>query len=184
MIEEKKFVIKTIVQGVTMAPNDPLLNMLYETTFFNANQDEMQYLMSLLSEEHQQLFLTRLNENITLWDLVTPLNSLKEFIDLLFEPTAENAPGNNWYAFCGMFFGYPVCCIEGFIDSGELPYGEIVSGHYLLRNKEHAWWSGSGYVPCSKCLDEDQHKLYTSVFKVRISPTKFDVRHQPVEVKE
>lgn len=184
MLEEKKFALKTLVQGVTIAYWDPLLNALYDTMFFKADHEEMLYLISLLSEEKQQLFLTRLNENITLFDLVSPFNSLDEVINLLFEPATENDPGNKWYVFCGLFFGYPVCCIEEFIASSDLPYGEIVAGHYLLRNKEHAWWDGSGYVPCSNCLHEDQHKLHLTIFTARISPTKFETVNRSEEVKE
>jgi hypothetical protein len=72
-------------------------------------------------------------------------------------------PTRSWVL--GTICGYPVCCIEDFID--EFDY-RLSSTHWKPRQ-----FDGTGYVPCLSCNEKTREDLLEAIAVRRVSSAPF-----------
>ena len=70
---------------------------------------------------------------------------------------------DGWFL-SGIYYGYPVCCIDEFIYYAESD---------LCDEREDRQLSGTGYVPCKKCNEKSERELLDAIDNNRIHWQKF-----------
>ena len=70
---------------------------------------------------------------------------------------------DGWFL-SGIYYGYPVCCIDDFIYCGE-------TKSYKSREKRKL--DGTGYVPCSACNKKSEEELVQAINDNRLHWQKF-----------
>jgi hypothetical protein len=79
-----------------------------------------------------------------------------------------------WYA-CGIYYGYPECCVEQFSKDACNETVELYP---------EAPWIGTGFIPCPACAQKIGPDFSRFVDEVitprRIEPVPFSVGHGPM----
>jgi hypothetical protein len=70
---------------------------------------------------------------------------------------------DGWFL-SGVYYGYPVCCIDEFIYYAE-------SG--LYDEREDRKLNGTGYVPCKECNQKSERELLETISYNRLHWEKF-----------
>jgi hypothetical protein len=70
---------------------------------------------------------------------------------------------DGWFL-SGIYYGYPVCCIDEFIH-----YGETDS----YEDREKRKLCGTGYVPCEECNKKSEEELVEAINNNRLHWQKF-----------
>ena len=66
---------------------------------------------------------------------------------------------SNPFLLSGVYYGYPKCCIEEFIQQYE-------SGEYITRGNRKL--KGTGYIPCVKCNNLSEAALKHEINSARL----------------
>lgn len=90
------------------------------------------------------------------------LNLLQKRLNINFGATRTDQ--NMRYLITGLYFGYPVCCIESFLDDIEKAGGlnAIITKSAIIRREViREEQSSGGFVPCFKHAEELKQNIIT-----------------------
>jgi hypothetical protein len=68
----------------------------------------------------------------------------------------------------GVYFGYPSCCIQWFVENFGEP-DEFIE----LNKRQESVHGGNGFIPCPKCAEKVTKKTISTLIRNRICDKKF-----------
>jgi len=71
----------------------------------------------------------------------------------------------------GIYYGYPQCCIDWFVQNIEVPFPDIAE----LNEKQEAVHNGTGFIPCPACAELVTKETLFSLISNRQCKTDFPV---------